>query len=160
MSPSSAIRKATPADVQSIHRLLTQASKVSAVLPRSRAALFDTIRDFFVFEEGGQVLACCALHIVWDDLAEIKSLSVDPGLQGKGIGRALANACIEEARRLGLPRVFALTGVPDFFLRDGFREISKEKLPHKVWGDCINCPKYPDCDETAVVYDIGLGTYR
>jgi amino-acid N-acetyltransferase len=149
-----AIRKAIPADVNAIHGLLTKAARVSAVLPRSRAALFDTIRDFFVFEENGEVLACCALHVVWDDLAEIKSLSVDPKLQGQGIGKALVDQCIEEARDLKLPRVFALTGVPDFFLSHGFKKISKNELPHKVWGDCINCPKYPDCDEVAVVFDL------
>ena len=153
---NNAVRKALPADVPVLHALIARAAETTHVIARSQAALYETIRDFFVFDEGNGVKGCCALSVTWGDLAEVKSLSVDPGCQGRGIGRILVEACLEEARELGIPRVFALTAVVDFFNKMGFEEIDMNDLPHKVWGDCINCPKYPDCDEVAVQLDLKL----
>jgi amino-acid N-acetyltransferase len=148
--PERSIRKARLDDVLTIHNLLVEAAKSTPVIARSQAALYETLRDFYVFDEGEGVLGCCALHITWGDLAEIKSLSVDDACQGRGVGKVLVEACLEEARGLRLQRVFALTAVVRFFEKLGFRLIDKHDLPHKVWGDCMNCPKFPDCDESAV----------
>ncbi len=148
------IRKATIHDVETIHRLISKAAEIAPVIPRSRAALYETIRDFYVYDDGEGVRGCCALHIVWQDLAEIKSLSVDPGLQKSGIGTALVQACLDEAREFRIPRIFALTAAVKFFEKLGFHTLDKRELPHKVWGDCVNCPKFPDCDEVAVQFEI------
>ncbi|HNY26675.1 MAG TPA: N-acetyltransferase [Candidatus Sumerlaeota bacterium] len=148
------IRKATIHDVESLHRLISKAAEMAPVIPRSRAALYETIRDFYVYDEGEGVRGCCALHIVWQDLAEIKSLSVDPALQKNGIGTALVRACLEEARKFKIPRIFALTAAVAFFEKLGFHTLDKGELPHKVWGDCVNCPKFPNCDEVAVQFEM------
>ena len=148
---SESIRRARLGDVPTIHGLLAEAAKTTPVIPRSQAALYDTLRDFFVFDEGDGVKGCCALHITWKDLAEVKSLAVDSSCQGRGVGQALVAACLDEARALEVPRVFALTAVVGFFKKLGFREIDKHELPHKVWADCIHCPKFPDCEESAVL---------
>lgn len=150
------IRKARIADVNAIHGLIALAATTTPVIPRSRAAIYETLRDFYVSEIDGEIKGCCALHIVWDDLAEIKSLSIHPDSQGKSLGRKLATSCLAEARELRLPRVFALTAAVPFFEKIGFSEIDKCELPHKVWGDCINCPKFPDCDEVAVLIKLRL----
>lgn len=146
----SVIRKARLSDVEAIYALITEASKTTPVLPRSRAEIYETIRDFFVCEADGNVVGCCALHVAWIDLAEVKSLAVCPEQRGHGFGRHLVEACLEEARQMQLPQVFALTPIPDFFARVGFAQIDKSELPHKVWGECVRCPKFPDCDEVAV----------
>jgi amino-acid N-acetyltransferase len=151
---NTAVRKALPADVPILHGLIARAAETTPVIARSQAALYETIRDFYVFDEGKGITGCCALAVTWGDLAEIKSLSVDPSMQGRGLGRILVEACLQEARELGIPRVFALTAAVAFFKRVGFHEIDMNDLPHKVWGDCINCPKYPDCDEVAVQIDL------
>jgi len=148
--PSQHIRKATIQDVEAIHRLISKAAEIAPVIPRSRAALYETLRDFYVYDAGDGVRGCCALHLVWLDLAEIKSLAVDPSLQKGGIGSALVRACLEEAREFRIPRIFALTAAVAFFEKLGFHTLDKRELPHKVWGDCVNCPKFPDCDEVAV----------
>jgi len=147
---SAQIRKAKLSDVEAIHALISEASKTTPVIPRSRAELYETIRDFFVCQEGDRVVGCCALHVAWVDLAEVKSLAVDPALRGRGYGRDLVQACLAEARQMELPQVFALTPIPEFFARHGFVEIEKSELPHKIWGECVRCPKFPDCDEVAV----------
>ncbi|HUT24680.1 MAG TPA: N-acetyltransferase [Sumerlaeia bacterium] len=156
--PNNAIRKASLADVPTIHRLIAEAAKTTPVIPRSQAEIYETLRDLFVYDEGDGVRGCCALHITWKDLAEVKSLAVDPAFHGRGIGSALARACLEEARSFGLPRVFALTAIPEFFTRLGFDRIEKSELPHKIWGECVRCPKFPDCDEEAVLIQLGEPT--
>lgn len=147
------IRKAALADVPAIHKMLSAAARDSSIIPRSKAEIYETLRDFHVVDAGDGCQGCCALHITWEDLAEVKSLAVADALKGQGYGRALVAACLEEARAYGLPKVFALTGIPDFFVRMGFRLIEKSELPHKVWGECVRCPKFPDCDEEAVRID-------
>ena len=124
------------------------------MLPRSRADLYESLREFQVAEADGEVVGCAALAIQWDSLAEIKSLAVAETVQGRGVGRRLVSACLEDARALGIARVFALTLAPAFFERQGFVRLAKEELPHKVWADCVRCPKFPDCDEEAVAMDL------
>jgi amino-acid N-acetyltransferase len=149
------IRKATVGDVKHIHRLLNQWSEQGKLLARSLSELYDGVRDYYVWAptesgSGGEIAGACALHVCWEDLAEIRSLAVRPDSLRRGIGGGLVVACLEEARALGLKRVFALTYEPDWFSRFGFERVEKESLPNKIWGDCIRCPKYPDCDEIAV----------
>jgi amino-acid N-acetyltransferase len=150
------IRKAQLDDVRDIQNLVNAFANRGRMLALSLSELYDSVRDFTVVREepDGLLLGCCCLHVVWEDLAEVRSLAVAEARQGSGLGRRLVEACIDEARLLHLPRVFALTYVPGFFERLGFRLSDKSELPHKVWADCIKCPKFPDCDEIAVVLDL------
>ncbi|PLX86723.1 MAG: GNAT family N-acetyltransferase [Desulfuromonas sp.] len=148
------IRQARIPDVKEIHHLLLGYAEQGQLLGRSLADIYDALRDFYVYEESGEILGVCALSICWEDLAEVRSLAVQPGLSGRGIGRALVESCLDEARVLGLKRVFALTYQPEFFSRLGFSEIEKAQLPHKIWTACLNCVKFPDCDEQAFAIDL------
>jgi amino-acid N-acetyltransferase len=120
-------------------------------MPRSLNDLYENLRDFIVSEENGSVAGTCALHVLWEDLAEIKSLTVKREYQGRGIGKSLVKKAVKEARELGIKRVFALTYIPKYFKAFGFRDIDKAKLPHKIWGDCIRCSQFPECNELAVI---------
>lgn len=144
------IRKARIADAKDIHKLVNAFAARNAMLPRALSTIYENIRDFYVAEEDNRVVGCCALHVMWGDLGEVKSLAVEEGTQGKGYGRLLVEACLQDARDLGLPKVFALTYVPGFFEKLGFAPVDKSTLPHKIWSECINCPKFPDCGEEAV----------
>jgi amino-acid N-acetyltransferase len=144
------IRKARMADAKPIHKLLISYAQQGLMLSRSLADIYEGIRDFYVFDIDEQVVGAVCLHIFWSDLAEVRSLAVDAGQEGKGLGRQLVEACLYEARSLGILRVFALTYKPVFFGKLGFHEIEKSELPQKIWRDCINCPKFPDCDEIAM----------
>jgi len=144
------IRKAKIADVKDIQRLVNSFAAKNAMLPRALSTIYENIRDFYVADEDGRVVGCCALHVTWGDLAEVKSLAVDESTQGKGCGRVLVETCLQDARDLGIPKVFALTYVPGFFEKLGFKLVDKATLPHKIWSECINCPKFPDCGEEAV----------
>jgi amino-acid N-acetyltransferase len=124
------------------------------MLSRSLSELYESLRDFYVYEEQGVILGTTALHIVWEDLAEVRSVAVMEEAGRKGIGRQMVQACIDEARVLGLKRIFCLTYKPEFFGKMGFRLVDKSELPHKVWGDCIKCVKFPDCDENAMILDL------
>ena len=151
------IRKAVINDVHSIHDILTHYAEDNLMLPRSLSALYDHLRDYVVLVEdsqGHRIMGVCGLGICWEDLAEIRSLAVIEDQQGKGAGTRLVEKCLEEARDLGLKKVFVLTYVPDFFYKIGFKEVEKSALPHKIWADCLNCPKFPDCDETALMIDL------
>jgi amino-acid N-acetyltransferase len=148
------IRKALLNDAPDIQKLINQFAKKDLMLPRSLNHLYENIRDYYVAEEKGRMIGCAALHIVWGDLAEVNSLAVRESHKGKGTGRALVLRCIEEARGLGIRRVFALTYVPKFFRKCGFSRIPKSKLPQKIWSDCLNCPKFPDCGEVSVAVDL------
>lgn len=145
------IRKAKIKDIKQIQKLINSFAKKDIMLPRSLNELYENIRDFWVAEEGKRIVGCSALHISWDDLAEIKSFAVDKNRQKKGIGRELITVCIDEARNLGAGKIFVLTYKPDYFKRFGFRRIKHADLPHKIWAECINCPKFPDCQETALL---------
>ena len=148
------IRKARINDVKPIQKLLTHFASRGDMLSRSLSELYETIRDLYVFEEGGAILGVSALHIVWEDLAEVRSVAVSEDAGQRGIGSQVVRACIDEARTLGLKRIFCLTYKPDFFARFGFRLVDKSELPHKVWGDCVKCVKFPDCDENAMILDL------
>lgn len=148
------LRKARIEDIKEIYNLVNYFAQKGEMLPRSQSELYENMRDFFVVEDNGEVIGCCALHILWDDLAEVKSLAVKETHQGKGIGKMLVNACVEEAKALGIKRVFALTFKPGFFQKLGFRLIDKDDLPRKVWGECIKCPLFPDCKEEAVIIEL------
>jgi amino-acid N-acetyltransferase len=160
LSPKSTdgiIRKAAVEDVQSIHRLLNHFGGQGLLLARPLSELYDHVRDFTVLTpqgDGRTLLGVCALGICWEDLAEIRSLAVVEQEQGRGLGSRLVDACLQEASAFGLKRVFTLTYVERFFQRMGFRRVDKSVLPHKVWADCLRCPKYPDCDETAMIVDL------
>lgn len=144
-------RKAKVNDVKKIHKSLNAFAKKGLTLPRSLNELYEHVRDFFIYEDGDRILGFCALHLLWEDLGEIRSLIVTQESRKQGIGKELVNKCMREAHKLGIKKVFALTYTPDFFIKIGFRKIDKAKLPHKIWGDCMKCPKFPDCDEFAVI---------
>lgn len=148
------IRKARASDIKAIHKLVNEFAKKGEMIPRSLNDLYENIRDIFVYEDSGEMKGVCALHILWEDLAEIRSLAVKLEARGIGIGRRLVNTCLKEAKKLGMTKVFALTYHPDFFRKLGFRDIDKMKLPHKIWGECMKCPKFPECDESAVIIDL------
>jgi amino-acid N-acetyltransferase len=128
------------------------------MLARPLSEIYENIRDFFVIREGERVIACAALHISWSDLAEVKSVAVAEDCQRQGIGDQLIKACLKEARGLGLPTVFCLTYKPAFFERMGFTQIDKMKLPQKVWNECYRCPKFPNCDEIALICHLDTET--
>ncbi|MCF6265512.1 MAG: N-acetyltransferase [Desulfuromusa sp.] len=148
------IRHAHISDVRAIHKLLLDYANTGQLLGRSLADIYDSLRDFYVYEENGEILGIGALAICWEDLAEVRSLAVAAGQQGKGIGRKIVESCLKEATELGIKRVFALTYQPDFFKLLGFSDIEKSELPQKVWGVCINCVKFPDCDEFALAINL------
>ena len=146
------IRQARIADIKSVHRLINEFAKKGEMMPRSLNDLYENIRDVIVCEKDSALKGACALHIMWEDLAEIRSLAVSLESQGAGIGRRLVTACIKEAKKLGIPKIFALTYHPEFFKKIGFKDIDKSKLPQKIWGECMKCPKFPECDESAVIF--------
>ncbi len=151
------LRKARITDVKGIHKLLmTPTGDDGLVLPRSFNQLYSHLRDFFVIvgPEDETVLACCALSISWENLAEVRSLVVARNERGQGLARKLVEACLSDAVTLGIYRVFALTNTVTFFEHMGFAETSKDSLPQKVWSDCLNCPRFPDCDEIAMIMEL------
>lgn len=147
------IRNARVQDVKSIHRLLMDCSRDGLLLPRPLNQLYCHLRDFYVIDpdDGSDIIGCCALSIFWEDLAEIRSLVVAPEARKGGWGRKLVDACVSEAVTLGIYKVFTLTYQMPFFAKLGFEEVSKDVLPQKIWADCINCPKFPECDEIAML---------
>ena len=147
-------RSAKISDVKAINALINSYAERDRMLFRSVADIYENLQCFIVAEMGGEVVGCCALEIIWSDLAEIKSLAVDKSGNGRGLGRALVDAATSAAAKLGLQRVFALTLVPEFFEKLGFEKIDKDKLPMKIWSDCAACPKQDCCDEVAVIKDI------
>ncbi|NLI28823.1 MAG: N-acetyltransferase [Nitrospiraceae bacterium] len=148
------IRKARIADVKAIQSLVNDFAKREQMLPRSLNELYESVRDFIVYEDQGHIIGVCALRIMWDDLGEIRSLAVRPQDQKKGIGKQLVKRCLKEAKEIGLQRVFALTYQPFFFKKLGFHDVDKAKLPQKIWSDCIKCHKFPECDEHAVILSL------
>ncbi len=144
------IRKAHIEDVREIHALLQHFAGQGLLLGRSISSLYDSLRDFVVYDDGG-VKGVCALHITWENLAEIRSLAVKENAQKQGIGARLVRRCLADASGFGISRVFTLTYQQEFFRSLGFVTIDKSALPHKIWSDCINCPQFPDCDEEAMM---------
>jgi amino-acid N-acetyltransferase len=148
------IEKARIDDPPEILALVNEFANRQLMLARSLNEVYESLRDFFVWREDGRILGCAALHISWQGLAEVRSVAVRDDAQGRGIGRALVEGCLNEARELGIKRLFVLTYLPEFFQKFGFVPYPKENLPHKIWADCLNCPRFPDCDEVALIRDL------
>jgi amino-acid N-acetyltransferase len=148
------IRKAKLADVKAIQALVNQYADKGQMLPRSLNELYENLRDFHVYEDKGALIGACALHVSWDGLAEIRSLAVQPDRMKNGIGSRLVATCLEEASELEVRRVFVLTYQDSFFKKLGFKDVDKKELPHKIWTDCLNCVKFPNCDESALILDL------
>ncbi|MDO8282759.1 MAG: N-acetyltransferase [Thermodesulfovibrionia bacterium] len=148
------INKATIKDVRGMQSLINNFAKKDLMLPRSLNEIYENIRDFYVCVEDDRVIAVSALHVLWEDIAEIKSLVVANEYQGQGIGKKLIKKCLKEATALGLKKVFALTYKPEFFINQGFKEIDKNSLPQKIWGECMKCHKFPECDESSVLIEL------
>ena len=148
------VEKARISDVAQMHQLINYFADKGEMLARSLSEIYENIRDYFVVREGERVIACAALHVSWSDLAEIKSVAVAEGSQAQRIGFQLVEACLREAKELGISTVFCLTYKPAFFEKCGFSQVEKTELPHKVWGECYRCPKFPDCDEVALIYHL------
>lgn len=149
--PGIIIRKAKISDVEKIFELIDYYAKDGLMLSKNMSYIYEHLRQYLVAEEGGELLGVGALRIFWSDLAEVCSIAVSPRHQKKGIGKAIVTKLEEEARDLGLSKVFALTYQEEFFLNCDYQRIDKDLLPQKIWQDCLNCPKYDYCDEIAVI---------
>lgn len=149
------IRKAKINEVPEIRRFLMEYSQDGGILPRTLADLYDQLRDYYVYrEDRDPIIGIAALHICWADLGEIRSVAVAPTHRGQGIASRLVASCLDEARTIGLSEIFLLTLVPDFFKRFGFKVVSREDLLPIVWADCVNCVKFPDCDEVPMLLEL------
>ncbi len=148
------IRKAIMSDVEAMHSLINKYAEKGLMLARSRSMFYESLRDYTVVENDGAVIGVGGLHILWADLVEVRSLAIAPDYAKKGIGKQLVQVLEEQARELAIPKIFALTYQPGFFAKCGYTEISNKDLPHKVWKECISCPKFPDCDEHAVIKEL------
>jgi len=149
--------KARVSDVPQMHKLINSFADKDEMLARSLSEIYENIRDYFVVRQGERVIACAALHVSWSNLAEIKSLAVTEDYQKQGIGAQIVEACLKETKELGISTVFCLTYKPAFFEKYCFSQVDKGELPHKVWGECYRCPKFPNCDEVALVYHLEIG---
>lgn len=151
------LRKARIGDVRTIHRLINLSSGKGEMLPRSLMDIYGSLRDFFIYQDAGEneIIGICAMSIIWENLAEIRSLYVDEEHRKAGIGRSLVEACISEAVTLELFRIFTLTYKQEFFRKLGFRYVERSTLPEKIWSDCFRCSKYPDfCDEVSMILEL------
>ena len=150
------LRKARITDVKEIQKLIELSAKKGEMLSRPLSEIYDNLRDCYVYvdDEKNRLVGTCAMHICWEDLAEIRSLVVREEYQRQAIGTKLIEACLSEAISLGMYRIFALTYKPDFFRKFGFKVVDKALLPHKIWADCVRCVKFPDCDEIAVLLEL------
>ena len=140
-----------------MQKLINYYADKGEMLARSLSEIYENIRDYFVVRQGERVIACAALHVSWLDLAEIKSMAVAEDSQQQRIGAQLAKACLKEANELGIATVFCLTYKPAFFEKFGFSQVDKAELPRKVWTECYRCPKFPNCDEVALVRNLEAG---
>ena len=144
-------RKARFDDIESIFGLVHIYAAQGEMLPRSRNTLYENLRDMVIAESGSEVVGVGALHIMWDRLAEVRMMAIAPAYMRRGIGTEIVRLLLDEGDALGIEKVFTLTYKPDFFRMLGFIRISREELPQKVWKECIDCPKYPNCDEIAMI---------
>jgi amino-acid N-acetyltransferase len=151
------IRKALTKDALQIHKLINNFARQEVMLPRTLLSVYENIRDFHVAFSDDRIIGCSGLHFTWGDMAEVRSLAVDPEGGGKGVGRALVEANIAEAREHGLIQVYAFTYVQGFFEKLGFRVVPHEAMPRKTWMDCVNCHKFNCCDEIAMVLNLVEG---
>lgn len=144
-------RKARINDVRAIQALVNVYAEQGQMLPRSLNELYENLRDFWIHEDSEGIAGVCALHVSWDGIAEIRSLAVRKSSTGQGIGASLVQECLREAVALGASRVFVLTYQEGFFRKLGFGPVDKKELPHKIWTDCLNCVKFPNCDESSLI---------
>ena len=151
------VEKARISDATQMHQLVNYFADKGEMLARPLSEIYENIRDYFVIKQGERVIACAALHVNWSDLAEIKSMAVAEDSQRQGIGDQLIAACLKETKELGISTVFCLTYKPAFFEKLGFSQLDKIELPHKVWSECYRCPKFPNCDEVALIYHAAPG---
>ena len=149
-----AVEKARISDAPQIHKLANYFAQKGVMLPRALSEIYENIRDFFVIKDGDKVVGCAALHVYWSDLAELRGVAVAEDMQNQRLGAKLIEACISEAREVGIPQVFCLTYRDSFFERQGFKRVDKAELPRKIWSECYRCPKFPDCDEVALIYSV------
>lgn len=147
-------RKAKFSDVEDILKLINDYAEQGLMLPRARNTLYEGLREFILAEEDGKVVGIAALHLVWEELGEIRALAVHPSKVKSGVGSKIVELLTEEAKELGVKTLFALTYQPGFFAKLNFKEVPKESVPHKMWKECINCPKFPNCDEIAMVKEL------
>ena len=145
------VEKATVRDVEQMHKLINYYADRGEMIARPLSEIYENIRDYFVVRQGKRVVGCVALHVSWLDLAEVKSLAVAEGSREQGIGVRLVEACLKEAEELGAATIFCLTYKPDFFEKLGFSQVDKAEIPRKIWTECYRCPKFPDCDEVALI---------
>ena len=151
------LEKARISDVTAMHKLINYFADKDEMLARSLSEIYENIRDYFVVREGERLIACAALHVWWSDLAEIKSVAVAEDRQEQKVGAKLIESCLTEAKELGIPTVFCLTYKPVFFEKFGFSQVDKMELPRKVWSECYRCPKFPDCGEVGLIYNLESG---
>ena len=144
-------RKARFSDVEDILKLINDYAEQGLMLARARNTLYENLREFILAVEDEKIVGIAALHLVWDELAEIRALAVHPSKTKTGVGRKIVEMLTEEAKELGVKTLFALTYQPGFFAKLNFEEVPKESVPQKMWKECINCPKFPNCDEIAMV---------
>ncbi|MBI4180972.1 MAG: N-acetyltransferase [Chloroflexi bacterium] len=152
------IEKAKISDAVQMHQLINYFAEKGEMLARPLSEIYENIRDYFVAREGERVVACAALHVNWSDLAEVKSVAVAEDYQRRGIGDQLVAACLKEAKELGISSVFCFSYKPAFFERFGFSQIDKMELPRKVWTECYRCPKFPNCDEIALINQLVISS--
>lgn len=143
-------RRGTFGDTEAVYSIINDYAATGVMLPRSRHALYEAIRDMIVAEEEGVVVGVGCLHFIWDGLAEVRSTAVKPEFARRGIGAEIVRRLIEDGKQYGVKKIFTLTYKPEFFETLGFVRVTKDELPHKVWQDCIDCPKFPNCDEIAM----------
>ena len=155
--PQLKIQRAALTDVPTIHALITPYADRNDMLHRPMSELYENIRDYLVIKQGDELLACASVHVLWSDLAEVKAVAVKEEYQSHGLGKMLMNRCFDDAREMGLATVFVLTHKMDYYAQFGFQQIDVMSLPRKVWGECLRCPKFPNCNEYAMVYHLRPG---
>ena len=149
-------RQATFADVEEIYNLIAGYASQGIMLPKPHNVLYETIREFVVAEEIAEkkIVGTGALHLTWNELAEVRSMAVHEDYKRQGIGAEIVKKLLEEGREVGVKKFFTLTYSPQFFQSLGFKTTTKESLPHKIWKECIECPKFPNCDEIAMTLEV------
>ena len=148
------VRKAVVKDVPAIGAIVNYHAGKGIMLQRPLSRIYENVRDYMVLESGGEIVGCGALHVMWDDLAEIRAVALKEEYIGKGFGRRILEALLDDAKSLGVRKVFVLTYSVELFRYLGFSDIDKSELPHKIWSDCLNCVHFPDCDESALMRSV------
>jgi len=148
------LRKAKIPDVPQIYKLINFYANKRLMLPRALSEIYEHLQEFFVIEYKKKIIGCVALHVTWEDLAEIKSLAISPKFRKKGLGSKLLKRCHKEAKQLGVKRIFALSFVPEFFKKHKYRVVKRDTLPHKIWMECVKCPYFPNCKEVPLIREI------